>query len=151
MTAKKDKIPLPEHEGDSHKELWNLLTEESKLQARIDEIKDAKASISQMLCTEANMTEQSKPKSIKFLVKGLEGVVVARRMDRTEITDEETKLKINTAVAQYEAKMKPIKDEMATAKKFLEVEALNNGKARKNPSYYANFDGKDKYDKSNEE
>jgi hypothetical protein len=151
MTAKKDKIPLQELEGGDHEELWNLLAEESKILVRLDEIKESKGKIAEMLCAEANMTDQSKPKSIKFLVKGLEGVVVARRMDRTEITDEETKLKINTVVAQYEAKMKPIKDEMATAKKFLEVEALNNGKARKKPSYYANFDGKDKYDKTSEE
>ena len=151
MTAKKDVLPPPTFEGGSHEELWKLLDEESKLLARIEEINAAKSEIAQMLCVEANMTELSKPKSIKFMINGHEGVVVARRMDRTEIIDTDTLFKINTVKAQYEAKMKPIKDELKTAKTYLEVQALNEGKAKKKPSFYANFDGKDTFNKTSEE
>lgn len=127
--------------GSVHENIYKLLHEERELNERLDTINKEKTEIAMMLCTEANMTEASKKKNIKFGIEGKEGTVVVRRMDRMKIDDPDIELKLSAAKAEYEAKIKSFKDEYNTTKKMVEVQAMNSNKAHKQPSYYANFEG----------
>ena len=92
-----------------------------------------------MLCTEAGMTENTKGKTIKFQIHGQPEIVKVSRMDRLKITDDQVELALSAARIKYEATIKPAKDEYAARKKMMEVKALNEGRAKKTPSYYANI------------
>ena len=128
-------------DGGSYNQLYDLLHQESELQAQIDDILGKKTEIAVMLCAEANMTESSRTKNVKFRIEGFPEVVVVQRQDRTKINDDNVRLSLEAAKMEYEHAIKGIKAEYNTKKKMIEVKAINEGKAAKKPSYYARFEG----------
>lgn len=126
--------------GGPCEDLYKLLVEESKLENRVEEIKKEVTGIAQMLCVEANMTEVSKGKTLRYAIRGTQDVIKVSRMDRLTITDQGVELALAAARTQYEASIKNQKDEFTARKKLIEVKAINEGRAKKMPSYYAHID-----------
>ena len=138
--GKKKVSALPEPvSGGEYETLYKLLIEERDIEARLDEINQAKTGIAMMLCTEANMTEAT-GKTLRFAITGTQDVVKVNRMDRLTITDKGVELALANAETKYKASIKPFKAEYEAYKKMIEVKAANEGRATKLPSYYASID-----------
>jgi len=125
--------------GPEHQQLYKLLVEERVIEARLAEIKTAKTGIARMLCTEANMTEAT-GKTLRFTIDGTQDVIKVNRMDRLTITDKGVELALAAAETKYKASIKPFKAEYDAYKKMVEVKATNEGRAKKEPSYYASIE-----------
>ena len=140
MGKKKAPEEIPQFDGGSHAELYTLLTEERGLKAQLAEINKKKTDLAQMFCTEANMTESTR-KSMKYKLAGHDDVIVVKRIDRLKVTDNEVSFKIDAAKNEYEGKIKTFKTTYAATKKLIEAQALEAGKAKKEASFYATFEG----------
>jgi hypothetical protein len=131
--------PTERVSGGVYEQLYKTLTERTKLETRLEEIKKETTDIAMMLCTEANMTEQTKGKTLLFTLEGTNDVMKVSRMDRLTITDPGVKLALEAAEMKYKASIKPFKAEYDARKKMIEVKASNEGRTKKVPSYYANI------------
>lgn len=117
---KKAAEDIPRYHGGSYAELFTLLTEERGLKAQLAEIGKKEADIAQMLCTEANMTENTS-KSMKYKVAGHDNVVVVKRIDRLKVTDDEISFKLDTAKDEHEGKIRNFKSTYAAINKLFEA------------------------------
>ncbi|MEX2719786.1 MAG: hypothetical protein Q6370_026195 [Candidatus Sigynarchaeota archaeon] len=140
MGKKQPPSEAPVHEGGPHEELFGILAKEAELQHEIDELAGRKILLVEMLCAEANMTEVTR-KSLRFGVKGKDKIVVIKRIDRLQVTDDTARDQLDAAKAEHDARIKPAEDLYLAKKRLIEQEALAAGRATKVASFYASFEG----------